>query len=192
MATTTQHPPADATPGALARRRRRRLARLMARPWSARARHSGALRRELDRRGLITPHFSWASYAGTDGTPVPTPLRPNAVRLHWRLELLRHRLGDVPMIVDGPYRTPQRNREVGGARDSRHIHADAADFFVAQVDRWIAHGRETGRGAKSRDDVVRLASRTFFNGGVGNENSGTLHVDARGFKARFITWTPGG
>lgn len=191
MATTQNRPaeaPAETT---LAQRRRARLDRLMTKPWTARARLSPALRRELDRRGLITPHFSWASYAGTDGTPVPVALRANAIRLHWRLELLRHRLGDVPLVVDGPYRTPQRNRQVGGAEGSRHIHADGADFFVGQVERWIAQGRQSGRGAQSRDDVLRIASRTFFNGGVGNENSGTLHLDARGFKARFVTWTPG-
>ena len=34
----------------------------------------------------------------------------NAIRLHWKLEDMRHRLGDVPMTVNGPYRTPARNR----------------------------------------------------------------------------------
>jgi hypothetical protein len=187
----TQPRPAPPS-GRLRARRQRRLERLMAKPWSARARRSPALRKELDRLGLITPHFTWTSYACTDGTPVPRELRANAIRLHWRLELLRHRLGDVPMSVDGPFRTAQRNREVGGAKDSRHVHADGADFFVAQVDRWTDHGRKTGRGARSRDDVVRIAERTFFNGGVGNETSGTLHLDARGFKARFVKWVPGG
>lgn len=118
---------------------------------------------------------------------MPSELRSNAIRLHRRLELLRHRLGDVAMVVDGPYRTKARNIAVGGASDSRHVHADAADFFVAQVDGWVAHGRGNG-GPRSRGDVLRLASRTFYNGGLGNENSGTLHVDARGFKARFVTW----
>jgi hypothetical protein len=183
---TTQHQPAASGESTLAQRRRRRLDRLMARPWTGSARRSPALRKELDRRGLITPHFSWASYACTDGTPVPRELRANAIRLHWRLELMRHRLGDVPMIVEGPYRTVERNRAVGGAGDSRHIHADGADFFLQQVERWIAQGS-----ANSRDDVLRIAGRTFFDGGVGNETSGTLHVDARGFKARFVKWVPG-
>jgi hypothetical protein len=188
---TTQPRPAPSREPSLAERRRRRLERLMAKPWSGRARRSAALRKELDRRGLITPHFTWSSYACSDGTPVPHALRANAIRLHWRLELMRHRLGDVPMTVDGPYRTEKRNREVGGAADSRHTHADGADFFVQQVERWIEHGRRTGRGAKSRDDVLRIANRTFFNGGVGNEGSGTLHLDARGVKARFVSWVAG-
>lgn len=173
--------------------RRRPLLRSMIRkPWTARARTSPAVRRWCDKHGYITPHFTWKSYACTDGTPVPRELRPNAIRFHWRLELLRHRLGDVPMTVDGPYRTRRRNREVGGAEDSRHTYADAGDFYRAQVDRWAAHVRRVGESpAHARERVLALASKTFYNGGVGNENSGTLHLDARGYKARFVTWVAG-
>jgi hypothetical protein len=191
--TTTETPtPTDATTDAnvAGDRRARRMQRLMERPWTARARRSRALRRELDRRGMITPHFTWRSYACTDGTPVPQSLRANAVRLHWKLESLRHGLGDIPIIVDGPYRTEQRNRQVGGAQGSRHVHADAADFFAAQVDSWVAKGRAAGRGARSRDDVLAMSERIFRSGGVGNETSGTLHLDARGWRARFVTWMP--
>lgn len=154
-------------------------------PWTAAARVSPAARRWLDQHGYITPHFTWKSYACTDGTPVPPALKANAIRLHWRLELMRHRLGDVAMTVDGPFRTQAKNREVGGARQSRHLFADAADFFVQQVDRWIAASPKL----KTHDDVVAIAERTFYAGGVGNETTGTLHVDARGTKARFVTWT---
>lgn len=72
---------------------------------------------------------------------------------------------------------------MGGAPASRHTHGDAADFFAAQVDRWIAQGT-----ARDRAAVIAIANRIFASGGVGNETSGTLHVDARGWKARFITW----
>lgn len=162
----------------------------IARPWLPAARVSPAARRWLDDHGYITPHFTWGSYACTDGTPVPRELRPNAIRLHWRLEILRHRLGDQPMTVDGPYRTRKRNREVGGAPESRHVYADGADFFRGQVDRWAEGIRRRGESlAAARGRVLALASRTFYAGGVGNENSGTLHVDTRGHKVRFVTWT---
>jgi hypothetical protein len=165
------------------------LRALIRAPWSAHARRSPAVRRWCDEHGFITPHFSWRSYACADGTPVPPELRPNAVRLHWRLELLRHRLGDVPMTVDGPYRTPARNRAVGGAAGSRHVHADGADFFTDQVDAWAMHLRRHGEtvGA-ARARVLALAEQTFYDGGVGNETSRTLHLDARGTRARFVTW----
>lgn len=172
--------------------RRKYLARLIDAPWSRRARVSPALRKHLDEQGYITPHFSWASYACSDGTPVPQSLRANAIRLHWRLEILRHRLGDQAMVVDGPYRTRQRNRQVGGASDSRHVHADGADFFLAQVDRWAAGIRRPGESlAAARSRVVAIASKTFYAGGLGNEGSGTLHVDQRGTRVRFVTWVAG-
>lgn len=172
-------------PVALPPRRRALLRRHITRPWTRAARVSPAARRWLDSRGYITPHFSWHSYACTDGTSVPRHLRGNAIRLHWRLELTRHRLGDVRMTVDGPYRTEAKNVEVGGASDSRHKYADAADFFVTQVDHWI----RTSPKLASRADVLRVVNRTFYNGGVGNEASGTLHVDTRGVRARFVAWT---
>jgi uncharacterized protein YcbK (DUF882 family) len=89
------------------------------------------------------------------------------------------------MRIDGPYRTRRRNDQVGGARASRHVQADAADFFIAQVNRWVA----TSSKLRSRADVIKIAERVFSNGGVGNETSGTLHVDARGWRARFVTWS---
>jgi hypothetical protein len=159
----------------------------LAHPWRATTRRSPATRRWLDQHGHITPHFTWASYACKDGTPVPHALRNNAIRLHWQLERLRHAMGDIPMTVDGPYRTPARNKAVGGAIDSRHLRADAADFFAQQVDRWVAQSPRL----RSRADVLRLVDQIFSRGGVGNETSGTLHVDARGWRARFVTWSAG-
>jgi predicted transposase YbfD/YdcC len=163
--------------------RRRLLRSMLRKPWTRRAQHSPAVRRWLDRHGYITPHFTWRSYADTGGHPVPHNLRRNAIRLHWKLERLRHELGDVAMTVDGPYRTAAHNRAIGGALDSRHVHADGADFFAEQVDRWVRDGK-----ARNRADVLNIAGRVFSNGGVGNETSGTLHLDARGARARFVTW----
>ena len=159
------------------RARRAYINRLIKKPWSYRARRSVAFRKHLDKHGYITPHFTWRSYACTDGTPVPRSLKANAIRLHWKLEDMRHRIGDKPMTVDGPYRTVARNRAVGGAQNSRHTYADAADFYTAQVATWGGRGH-----------ILAIAYRVFALGGVGNETSGTLHVDARGYKARFVTW----
>jgi hypothetical protein len=89
------------------------------------------------------------------------------------------------MTIDGPYRTEARNRQVGGAPLSRHVHADASDHFVGQVDRWVRQSPKID----SRDDVIRIAERTFVT--VGNETSGTLHVDSRPGRigsVRFVTW----
>src|SRR5919199_6091924 len=161
------------------------LDKLAAQPWKLRASASRALRKHLDAQRLVTPHFAWSEFASHDPqkTPVPANLRANTIRLCWLLEKMRHQLGDVPMTVDSGFRTRDWNRHVGGAADSRHMHGDAADFFVAQVDSWVAKGTAANRAA-----VLAIAERIFASGGVGNENSGTLHVDARGWRARFVTW----
>jgi len=163
------------------------IRRLFLAPWNPAARTNPALRDWLDGHGYITPHFSWDSYRGHDParTQVPRGLMGNAIRLHWDLERFRHALGDVAMTVDGPYRTIAHNREVGGAEGSRHTQADGADFFLSQVDEWVAASPKVN----TRSDVVDVADRIFSSGGVGNENSGTLHVDSRGYRSRFTTWT---
>ena len=163
----------------------KRVQKLHAKPWKAQTRVSRAVRKHLDAQDRVTPHFTWSELSCQDAhrTPVPANLRANAIHLCWLLEKLRHQLGDVPLSIDSAYRTPAHNKEVGGAPDSRHTHGDAADFFATQVDRWIARGT-----AKDRAAVLAIANRIFASGGVGNETSGTLHVDARGWRARFITW----
>lgn len=155
------------------------------RPWTLRARSSRQFRKYLDSHAYVTPHFSWAEMGSNRGDPVPLALRSNAIRHGWNLERFRHALGDVAISIDGPYRTVEYNREIGGAPESRHTYADASDHFLAQVNEWVAVSKKL----TSRNDVINIANRVFARGGVGNETSGTLHVDSRGYKARFITWT---
>lgn len=162
----------------------KRINRLLKKPWSAEARGSKVLREFLNSRGYCTPNFTWDEVGSNRGDPIPGNLRRNAIRHAWNLERFRHALGDVPMSIDGPYRTAAYNREIGGASLSRHIQADASDFFANQIDRWIRHSKKIN----SKADVLRIANRIFAKGGVGNENSGTLHVDSRGYRARFVTW----
>lgn len=162
-----------------------RINRLLTRPWTRTARRSGVLRKHLDNHGYCTPNFSWGEMGSKRGDIVPRRLRRNAIRHGWNLERFRHQLGDVGMAIDGPYRTVAYNREIGGAENSRHTFADASDFFAGQVDRWV---RQSPR-LRSKADVLRVANRVFARGGVGNETSGTLHVDSRGWRARFVTWT---
>jgi hypothetical protein len=166
------------------------LRRYITHPWTAVARHSPAARRWLDRHRLITPHFSWAEMADTRGPAVPKNLRKNAIRHAWNLERFRHQLElhakrrgrrFSGVSIDGPYRTPAHNREIGGAVASQHMQATATDHFQGQVSRWA---QETGL---TRGQILTLAEKIFR--GVGNENSGTLHLDSRkGPIARFVTW----
>ena len=136
----------------------------------------------LDKRGLITPHFSWAEAASNPGhgergpQPVPAPLRRAARRHAWNLERLRHRLGNEPLGFLSWYRTQARNRQVGGASQSRHMSGDATDLTPSTIAR-IGRAR-----------LMKEANIVFAKGGVGDYPSGAVHVDSRGFRARWSSF----
>jgi hypothetical protein len=89
------------------------------------------------------------------------------------LEKLRDELGPIS-IVSG-YRCLVHNRAVNGAVDSQHMHATAADLVVphGQQDRYVA-------GAKKVP--------AFNHGGIGVYPNGGVHVDRRGYVARWNSW----
>lgn len=76
-------------------------------------------------------HFVWGEVVckcGRDDCPrLPENLDAvvNATRM---LEKIRTILGDRPIRVSSWYRCPFRNRQVGGAANSQHLHGRAIDF----------------------------------------------------------------
>jgi hypothetical protein len=122
----------------------------------------------------VTPHFTWAEFACKDGTPVPAEYRSRVVKLAWGLEQLRTHLGGPVHILSG-YRTPAYNTLIGGASQSQHVQARAADLVVSP---W---GQDRLVAAAERVDV-------FYNGGIGVYPSGGVHVDVRGYKARWTSF----
>jgi uncharacterized protein YcbK (DUF882 family) len=73
--------------------------------------------------------FKPAEFACKDGTHYPeewvdTRLRPF---IEGVLDPIREAYGE-PLVVTSGYRTKFWNHAVGGARDSRHMHGDAADI----------------------------------------------------------------
>ena len=51
-------------------------------------------------------------------------------RLLDMLEILRRRIGDMPIIVNSGYRCPSYNEKVGGVPGSYHLYGMAADVRV--------------------------------------------------------------
>ena len=137
------------------------------RPWLPKARRNIAFRHWLGRHGYLTPHFTKAEAASKDGRPIPRHLRPAARNHAFRLEQIRHKLGDVPVPVLSWYRSPEHNVAVGGARFSKHMAAIATDHDRAWVDRY-----------GGQDRILKVADSVNING-FGRYPGGNVHMDSR-------------
>ena len=54
--------------------------------------------------------------------------KANARVTMWKLQAMRHAMGDRPIVVNGGFRSVSCNNAVGGATNSRHLYGDAADL----------------------------------------------------------------
>lgn len=59
-------------------------------------------------------------------------IKPGVIRL---LNMVERRYGSKPIVTSG-YRSPNRNRRAGGARNSQHIFCKAVDIQVEGVSKW--------------------------------------------------------
>lgn len=87
--------------------------------------------------GDLTAHFDSSEFLDrASGARKDPPCRLLAA-----LEHLRGVVGG-PLVILSGYRTPEHNAEVGGARDSRHLHGDAADldYGYARVEQALDAG----------------------------------------------------
>lgn len=110
----------------------------------------------------LSPHFRESEFTcnhcnSLDGLTVPQALL--AV-----LEDVRTYFGNAPVTINSGYRCKMHNTNVGGATNSRHMHADAADITVAHT---------------SPNDVMNYLDAKYPDKyGVGNYGSFT-HIDVR-------------
>ena len=96
---------------------------------------------------------------------------PNGIdpKLYDLLDRIRERTG-YPIYINSGYRCPEHNAEVGGVPDSQHVQGIAADIRSEMI------------------GVERLAQIAEEEGadGIGIYNDeGFVHVDMRGYKARW-------
>lgn len=150
----------------------------IARPWTAKARRrrNVRFRRWLWKHGHLTPNFTRAEAKCHDGTEVSGVLKYRARQHAFQLERFKHEVGGAPLPVLSWYRTPSYNAQIGGASQSRHMSADAADFSSATVN------------AVGRARFFAAAEKVFANDGVGSYPSGSAHLDNRGFRARWSSF----
>jgi len=104
----------------------------------------------------ITPHFNLVEFACKDGTEVPQEYFENVQRLCRELEIIRDELC-CPLGIHSGYRTPSHNRRVGGAKNSMHLVAKAADIVTKKFTPFEVH------------QVIEqlIKEKKLYNGGVG-------------------------
>lgn len=90
--------------------------------------------------------------------------RTNALVTMWKLEALRHALGDEPIIVSSAFRSHDCNAAAGGAAGSRHLYGDAVDLVgshslctLVQQARYHGFSEILGPGYTGHDDHAHLA-----------------------------------
>ena len=86
-----------------------------------------------------------------------------------KLQRLRDRIGK-PLTINSAYRCPERNKQVGGAKNSQHLHGKAADVSLHNV-------------AMPIEKVKELAIEIGFDG-IGLYDT-FIHLDTRGYPARW-------
>lgn len=113
----------------------------------------------------LSDHFTLVEFASRDGADEVLN-HPALVQL---LEEVRAHFGK-PVQVNSGYRSPSHNRNIGGARNSRHVMGLAADIVV-------------DRNQVSPDEVADFIE-TLDPGGLGRYNTFT-HVDVQGQNRRW-------
>ena len=94
--------------------------------------------------------------------------RANARVTMWKLEALRHALGDRPLVVNSGFRSVACNNAAGGSSTSRHMYGDAADLgagsqgFCTIAKQARNHGftEILGPGYPDHNDHVHVALRS--------------------------------
>ncbi|CAL9525713.1 D-Ala-D-Ala carboxypeptidase family metallohydrolase [Streptomyces sp. enrichment culture] len=117
-------------------------------------------------------HFSYAELnrcnsTWSGGAVSAATAKANALRTMWKLEALRHALGDQPITVTSGFRSYSCNSAVGGSSSSRHLYGDAADL---------------GAGPHSLCKLAQAARNHGFNGILGPgypDHNDHTHLDHR-------------
>ncbi len=118
-------------------------------------------------------HFSYSELndcnsTWSGGAVSAATAKANALRTMWKLEALRHALGDEPIRVTSGFRSHACNDAVGGASNSRHLYGDAADLgsgphslcTLAKQARYHGFNGILGPGYPGHDDHTHLDHRS--------------------------------
>ena len=115
----------------------------------------------------LTTNFNLSEFRCKDGTDVPAELLPNVQKLANELQKLRDELG-LPIKINSGYRTKSYNKKIGGASNSMHVQAKAADIVVTditptnlykRIEKLIEEGKVNFKGVGVYDTFVHVDVR---------------------------------
>ncbi len=121
----------------------------------------------------LTKNFDLAEFNCNDGTVVPPELMPNVIELAKNLQVLRDEIKE-PIRLNSGYRHKAYNKRIGGATNSQHLLAKAADI--------TAKSYSPKQLAAVIDKLIKAGK--MKQGGLGIY-PGFTHYDIRGTKARW-------
>ena len=113
----------------------------------------------------LTKNFQLSEFACNDGSPVPESKICNVKVLALNLQVLREALGES-ITINSAYRSPSWNKKVGGAKNSMHLQAKAADLTTRNL---------TPKQLHTKIEAL-IKSGDMQNGGLGLYNS-FVHYD---------------
>lgn len=128
----------------------------------------------------VTPNFKLSEMEFSD--KVPDALLNNAYEVLKNLQVLRDHVGKPCKIISG-YRSPERNKAVGGATKSQHMEGNAVDIKIDGltghqiadiVEKLIKEGKMKEGGVGRYGDKDKISDRSW------------CHYDTRGVKARWV------
>jgi len=120
-----------------------------------------------------SPNFTRQELDCRCGCHTPHAIAVELGKLARDLEQMREALGPIK-ILSG-YRCVKRNTEVNGAVNSQHLYGKAADLLVPP-------------GQQVQYVAAAYKVPAFREGGVGIYPNGGVHVDRRGWRARWDSW----
>jgi len=115
----------------------------------------------------LTTNFKLSEFRCKDGTDVPAELLPNVQKLANELQKLRDEL-ELPIKINSGYRTKSYNKKIGGATNSMHVQAKAADIVVTditptnlykRIEKLIEEGKVNFKGVGVYDTFVHVDVR---------------------------------
>ena len=120
----------------------------------------------------LTTNFSLSEF-NKRGFTVPTDVLRNLIELAKNLQVLRDEV-KKPIKITSGYRPAEYNAKIGGAKSSKHIIGQAADFKI------------DGYTPKQVAAIIEklIAAGKMKEGGLGTYRTWT-HFDIRGTKARW-------